>query len=225
MAGAISKHGLVTDFSSRSPASRAYVALFEQLCLATSEDAHPCVVVTSPGRGEGRSSVASNLALCGAQVGDRRALLVDVDLENPVLAQRFGVQANGQFLDVLSGRTSLEDSVQEVSGGRLKLLASGSGSHAATLASRSSAIGAMLGQWRAAYDWVMIDTPPVLSSVAAMLLGRYSSGVLLVVRAGHTRAEVVRQAVSRLREGGVTLLGVVMNRREFTIPRYAYRSM
>ena len=218
--------GLVYDFTSQSPLVRSYVTMFEQLCVSTAGDAHPLLVVTGPGRGEGRTSVAVNLGLCGTRLGGRKTLLVDADIELAGLSKALGKSRGPGLSDVLVGDLPWRDCVQ-VHGQdeRLHVLPSGTSATMVPAACPPDRLSSLVAEWRSEFDWIVVDTPPVLCSATAAVLGKLGSGAVLVLRSGRTRTEVLSQAAGRLKEHEIRTLGVVLNRRRFSIPRYAYRRL
>ncbi len=221
----LDKHGLIRDFQSRSPGVRSYVTLFEQLCLAVEKEPRPLIAVTSPSRGDGRTTTAANLALCAAVLGGRKALLVDADFDRPMLPRLLAVEGSGGIDQVLQGNAEWQDMVRPVDDGKLSLLPSGENASSALVAAQPDRLAKLVEGLRSTFDWIVVDVPPVLSSSSVLAFGQQATGVLLVARAGRTRAEVVREAATRLDDAGVRILGAVLNRRRFVIPRYAYRRL
>lgn len=220
------RRGVITDFASPSAYVRSHVALYEQLCVTLADDRHPLVVVAGPSRGEGRTTVATNLAACSARVGARRTLLVDADLAQPALSRRHAAPGAAGLSDVLAGRAQWQDCLHAMAGtDTLFFMPAGNLREVALPAAPAERVAALVREWCEAFDWVVVDAPPLLASAAAIVLGKHASGAVLVVQAGRTRVEVVRQATARLKESSVRPLGVVLNRRRFFIPRYAYRRL
>lgn len=219
----LDKNGLISDVTADSPIVRAYIALYEQLCIRTNDSDHPFVVVTSATSGEGRSTVAANLALCSAYAGNCKTLLIDADSERPAISDLFGVNTSHGLHDVLSGGVELDSAQHVLDGGKLSIMPAGKSSGSVAITAHARGLSEKMADWRSQFDWVFADTAPVLSSCGALTLGLHASGVLLVVDAVRTRAPVVSRAAARLKDAQVNTLGVVLNRRRHIIPRYAYR--
>lgn len=219
------RRGLIVDVQSRGAYVRSYAALFERLALLLPESRGRLVVLTSAARGEGRTTAAVNLALCAARLGGGRVLLVEADLERPAMASLLETSAAPGLAQVLNDELAWPDALRRPNADRLAVLPAGAALTAARLATAGPRLATLAAEWRAQHDWVFIDTPPLLESAGGSILGRCSDGVLLVVRAGATRAEVLREAAARLRTGSVRVLGAVLNRRSFVIPAYAYRRL
>lgn len=204
------------------------------LDLAALDQPFRMIVVTSAGAGEGKSTVARNLALAYHEAG-RRVAVVDADLRNPRQPGRLGVKVDAGLTDVLSGERSLEETVLGIevpSRGRaaldrmtaagvsdngagpsqLTLLAAGSQPPNPPAILESDATAAVLDTLRGAHDVVIVDTPPLLAVSDAIPLLSRADGVLLVARSGITdRRGATRTAELISRVPGVNLIGVVVN--------------
>lgn len=205
------------------------------LDLAALDQPFRMIVVTSAGAGEGKSTVARNLALAYHEAG-RRVAVVDADLRNPRQPERLGVKVDKGLTHVLAGERALEDTlvgVEVLSRGRavldriaggggpspnggapsqLTLLAAGSQPPNPPAVLESDATAAVLDQLRATHDVVIVDTPPLLAVSDAIPLLARADGVVLVARSGITdRRGATRAAELIARVPGVNLIGVVVN--------------
>ncbi|MBI4581908.1 MAG: CpsD/CapB family tyrosine-protein kinase [Planctomycetes bacterium] len=221
----LSRQGLIRDPQADSPLVRSYVTLFEQVSVTVgSDEGAPVIVVTSPSRGDGRSTVAANLAICAAALGGCRTLAVDADLDRPGLSKLLGSSGKPGLADVLAGKAECEEFTKPVGHGNLALLPAGRGSSPLIVA-QARRVRELVGIWRSRFDWIVVDSPPMLVSAAAAVLAKAASGALLVLRAGRTRPEVLDAALARLDEGCIRTLGAVLNRRRFAIPTGRYRRL
>lgn len=220
----LSQQGLVVDPNSSSPLIRSYVAMLEQVSLAVRADRAPAVVVASPSRGDGRTTIACNLAICAAAVGGRRVLIVDGDLERKGMSRLFEANDRPGLAEALAGSAQWEEQLRTIGTAALSLLPAGKGINA-SLVAHADRVADLMTQWRTKFDWVVIDTAPVLLSAGASVVAARATGAVMVLRAGHTRPEVLAAALDRLREGGGKVLGSVLNRRRYMIPQGAYRRL
>jgi capsular exopolysaccharide synthesis family protein len=209
--------GVVPRISSSDRKSQSHLLAKESFRgirtnIRFARDAEPkTVAVTSSAPGEGKSTVATNLAITYAEQGDRVAL-VDADLRRPQLHRMFGASRAPGLSDVLRGNAELADAVQRVRRvDRLDLIAAGSPVSNAPALLDSDAFEEFIGALRANYSAVVLDTPPLLAVTDAGVLGARVDGTLLVVRSNVTSTEVVERAVEQLRRLGSSLLGVVLN--------------
>jgi tyrosine-protein kinase len=169
------------------------------------------VLIASPNRGDGKTTVAANLARALAEDG-RNVIAVDSDLRRPQLAKRLGVGDKVNFgLDsVLIDRRELHEALVdvEVEGGKLRVLPGGSPPNPSVLLG-SDRMRSLLVQLREEADIVVIDTPPLLAVSDAIPLQEQVSGTVLVARMDHTSRDHVRKASALISTAGGRLLGFV----------------
>ena len=201
---------LVTLCDPRSPAAEAYRALHANLKFASIDRSLNAMVVAPPDVSGLEDNVAANLAVVMARAG-QTVILIDADLRRPRLHELFGISQEPGVTDVVLG---LGEEVEiplvptEVEG--LRVIASGAlpPNPADVLGSQS--MEALLERLRAEADLVIFTAPPVTVAVDASVLAAQTDGLMLVVRAGHTRRDRVEQAKEQLKRFRARLLGAVM---------------
>lgn len=167
------------------------------------------LLVASAIMGEGKTLTSTNLALTLSESYRRRVLLVDADLRKPSLHDVFQVPNVSGLSDGLEGDADQRLSLLQVSP-TLTLLPAGRPLHDPMGALTSTRMRRILEEAREAFDWVIIDTPPVGMLTDANILSQMVDGSLLVVSAGRTPFGIVQKAAEAL--GRERLLGVVLNR-------------
>jgi polysaccharide biosynthesis transport protein len=171
------------------------------------------LAVTSACPGEGKTVIASNLAIVLAESG-RQVLLIDGDLRRPRLHDIFHLPNTTGFADLLRsnrdpGAFSASLALKtEIPG--LCVLPSGPDSASAASLLQSDRPTEVLRRMRQQFDAVVIDTPP-LSVADPRILGQLADGVVFVIRANHTPPEVVSAACRQLLEDGATVIGTILN--------------
>lgn len=168
------------------------------------------IVVTSSAPGEGKSTVAANLARVMSRAG-QRTLLIDADLRRPVEARQFGLDGAVGLSQLLAGTVSLSDVIQEVPGGMLSILPAGEVPPNPSELLGSRRMHELVRELEREY-FVIVDAPPVLAVTDAQLLTRHADGAILVAIPGRTRVEGLSRAVDSVRGVGGKVFGVVMNR-------------
>jgi len=167
------------------------------------------VLITSALPAEGKSFIASNLAQVIVRQHERHALLIDADLRWSRLHLNFGAPAGPGLTDYLSGEASLFDVVQQSPQENLFFIPGGkAASNPAELISNGR-LKKLLDQCSPLFDWIILDSPPVVPVADASTLADMCDGVLLVVRAASTPADMAQKARTEFRDKG--LLGVVFN--------------
>jgi protein-tyrosine kinase len=177
------------------------------------------LLVTSALPKEGKSFTAGNLAQVFASQAELRVLLIDADMRLPTLHTVFGAPQIPGLSEYLSGKSDEISVIQR--GQRDNLFFIPSGSH---LPNASELIGTgrmkvLLDHVSTAFDWVVIDSPPILPVSDAKLLADICDGVLVVIKMGSTPYDLAQRACNEFAKGKV--LGIVMNRVE---PKCGYNS-
>jgi capsular exopolysaccharide synthesis family protein len=169
------------------------------------------VLVTSAASGEGKTSIAGNLALALARVG-QRVILVDADLRRPRVHELFAASRGPGLTDVLLGSEKVSAVIQNSTTPGLWHISAGT--HAARSADLlgSERLPPLISSLSEAFDWVIVDSAPVLAVADTSFVARAVSAVLLVVDADATKRETVQAAIERLEALHARPIGVVLNR-------------
>ena len=168
------------------------------------------VVITSPTRGDGKSTTASNLAIAMAQAGIR-TLLIDADLRAAVQHRVFGVSNTTGLSDIIAHGVAVEHTLRKTEIDSLVLLPSGTPTTTPAEVTNGQAFAKLLQQLETDYDLVVIDSPPLLDVADARILGAQAGLTILTVRADKSTRQDVRQACQQLLGVGSSILGVVVN--------------
>jgi capsular exopolysaccharide synthesis family protein len=200
---------LMALLSPGAPVAEQYRALRTRIAQSDRGSAVDVVLVTSPGRGEGKSLTAANLALSTGQDFQTRICLIDADLRTPRLHKLFGVADTPGLSDVLSGSATLAEALIAFENPRMVLLPAGHPpSHPADLLG-STAMRRTIETLRTQFDRVIIDAAAVTPLADVGILAPQVDGVLLVVRAGVTTKPAIQEAVAAI--PGDRFLGAVLN--------------
>lgn len=164
--------------------------------------------VASAARGEGRSTVAANLALVAARETGRQTALVDADLRAPRLHQLFRVDGDVGLSDVIANRADYEAVLCEYPGTGVTLIPGGRPEPEPARRIASPRFSRFLAQVRNGFDEAIVDLPP-LACADARLIAPQCTGVVLVLRSGRTDAQLARDTLGLL--DGVRVLGAALN--------------
>lgn len=168
------------------------------------------VTITSPGSGDGKSFISSNLALAFGSA-DYRTLLVDADLRRGALHRLLSLPRQPGLTDYLGGGVSLEQVLQRTSCASLDFLAGGSRRRDAPELLSSPRMADLMSRLRSTYDVVVVDSPPLGAGVDALALASLTKSLLMVLRLGRTERDLAEAKLEALRSLPVRLLGVVLN--------------
>ncbi len=180
------------------------------------------LVVTSASPGEGKSFTACNLAMSQAQLSGKRILLADFDFRRPSIDKIFGVPPVPGITDFLLGKARIHDLIRRVEGTNLFIITAGESVPNPLELLNLPQCGTLIEALRDHFDWVILDSPPLLFAADGNLLSTMADGTVLVVRIGATTYDSVARAVQSLCENNV--LGIVVNgaHRGELYSRYSY---
>jgi capsular exopolysaccharide synthesis family protein len=168
------------------------------------------VTVTSPGKSDGKSFVASNLALAFADAGFR-TLLVDGDVRRGRLHRTLGAARRPGLTELLEGGTGREQAVQVTRHKNLSFISCGFRSHAGPALLSSAAMGRLLETLRPSYDAIIVDSPPLAAGADGFALATVTGSLVLVLRTGVSDRELTEAKLAILTQLPVRVLGAVLN--------------
>lgn len=202
---------LISHFHSKSPISEQYRTIRSNIHFASLGKDVRVITVTSATTCEGKSTTATNLATVLSQQ-HHKVLLIDADMRKPSCHFSFGVFNNEGLTNVLIKNETLPHVITETFVPNLYLLTSGPiPPNPAELLGMKS-MEWLLNLLRREYDYIIIDTPPVLSVTDAQIIAEKSDGIILVSSSGLTTKENIVKAKDLLAHTRTKLLGVVLNR-------------
>jgi capsular exopolysaccharide synthesis family protein len=169
------------------------------------------LAVTSSVAGEGKTLVASSLAMSMA-IGGRRVLLIDADMRRPRVHDMFGVPVSPGLSELLAGSHVAESAIRASGVPGLSVLPAGIGLTNPGDALDGDTFRLLVGRMSVIYDLVIIDSPPVTTVADASIIANVTSAVLFVVSAGSTSREMARVAVDRIASSRASVIGVVLNK-------------
>ncbi len=167
------------------------------------------ITLTSALAGEGKTSTLLNLALAIAQSKEKRVLVIDGDLRRPSVAAYLGIKPVAGLEEALTGSIEFREAVTRIDGSEIYVLPVTTESRNPTERLSSGRLGEILAELRDGFDFILIDSPPVMPFADARLLANHSDGVMMVVRAGLAPFETVEKALEILPAD--RMLGVVLN--------------
>jgi polysaccharide biosynthesis transport protein len=204
----------------------AYRSAITSILLSRVNGVSPRIIlVTSPRPKAGKTTTVANLGISLAEIG-RRVLLIDGDLRRPRLGKLFGLQfATGlsdALLDDGSGTITLDSVVRPTTVPGLYVLPGGSEPANISRLLHSTLLDNLVESARSQYDFVLIDSPPMMGMADARLLSRIADGVVLISRAGETSPEQLGDARERLADDGTPVIGTILNGCDLRIEDPAY---
>lgn len=204
---------------SGSPVAEAFRLLSVRLRHLARTRTLKTLLVTSTMPQEGKSMIAANLACALARSTQQRILLMEGDLRRPSLSRTFGLGRNLGLSEYLQGDHDLDESIYFLNGPGLWMLPSGNPSRALELL-QSAKISALADRLATMFDWIVIDSPPVLPLADTSVWMRLADGILLVVRPGTTEKRKLQRGLEALEPKKV--IGTIVNSSKHPSDGYYY---
>jgi len=185
-------------------------ALRTLLLHNANQEATRLLMVTSADYGEGKTTLAAHLASSLARAG-RKTLLLDADLRQPSVHGLFELPLQPGFSEILMGEVDTPDSLQSTSLEGLWVMTAGQWDREVIQCLARDGVQGIMEKLKEEFDFVVIDSPPILPSNDALLVGQNADAVLLAVRSGISQTPKVYAASQRLSSLGINVLGAVVN--------------
>ena len=194
----------------RSRPAEAYRAVRTAVCFSAFGGTHRVLQITSPAAGDGKSTLALNLALSMAQSG-KKTVLVECDFRRPKVHKLTGVNNQTGFVDILRGDADLPDAIQETAVPDFYVLPCGQRPKDPSELLARPLFEQTLQLLREQFDYVIIDTPPVLAVTDPCGVAARVDGVLICMRLSRHTRELGRRSIDQLRDVGAVIAGIVVN--------------
>ena len=212
-----------TALQPKSQIAEAYRALRTSVLLSRTGQSAKVLMVTSALPQEGKTTTSVNLAIVLAQ-HDARVLLIEADMRRSGISQVFDLNSEAGLSTILAGESAAKATIQSVPAvPNLSVLPAGPVPLNPSVMLGSSRMKDLLADLDADFDYVIIDTPPVLSVTDAVLLSKLVDSTLLVIRAGMTSKAALHRVYEVLAHVDAHVMGVILNAADSTEPdRYYY---
>lgn len=212
---------LISLINPHSPISEQFRLIRTGIQFSNVDKELKSLVVTSPSPGEGKSTIAANLAIVFAQQG-KRVLLIDSDLRKPTVHHLFHIENSIGLTNIVTGQATLEKSVKTTIQQNLWILTSGPIPPNPSELLGSKGMDSLLEKAESEYDFVILDSPPVLAVTDAQILSNKTGGVVLVFSSGNTQVDSAKKTKESLESMKVKILGVVLNNKKELNNQYHY---
>ena len=203
---------LIVKENPKSPISEAYRTLRTNIEFSDFDNDIGIMLVTSAGPCEGKSVTAANLALSVAETG-KKVLLIDCDLRKPSIHKKFEISNSKGISNLLIGESQFSEIAQRYNE-NLYILTSGTVPPNPCEMIESQKMKIFLRDAKNDFDFIILDTPPVIVVADAQLLSAIVGGVLLVIAAGKAEIKLAQKAKELLEHAKANIIGVVLNKAE-----------
>lgn len=212
---------LVVQKKTRSTSAEAFRSIRTNLLLSSAEHKPGVILITSPGPIEGKSLVSTNLALILAQT-EERVLLIDGDMRKPRIHKVFGLDDSKGLSTLLTGHSDIKEVIFESGIPKLYLLPSGPRPPNPAELLGSNKMVEVISELRKRFNYIIIDSPPLIAVTDSAVLSKSVDGVVLVLKAGQTTRELAKRAHKNLKELNARVLGAILNDVDLEKDRYYY---
>lgn len=202
---------LIAHNDLKNPATEAYRVIRTSIQFAQAGKELQTIALTSCTPNEGKSTTIANLAVVLTQAG-KSVLLIDCDMRNPTVHKNFNLSNKVGLSSCISMGTALSDAVQKTSIEGLYALTGGVIPPNPSELLGSEQMKNVLQRAKEQYDYVLIDTPPVMPVTDALIVGRFVDGMILVIASAEVKVEMARDVKNQLVNAGANILGVVLNK-------------
>lgn len=207
----MTKLNITTLENPKSYISEAYKTLRTNIQFSFCEKKINTIMVTSSEPDEGKTTIVTNLAVTMAQAGSK-TIILDCDMRNPKVHRAFKISNSLGLSDLLIGVSSVEEAVQKTEIEELYILTAGTRPPNPSELLSSNKMQELLENIKKNFDYVIIDTPPVLIVTDAQIVSKYADGSVIVAAAGETTRESIVRSKELLNKVNAKILGTVLNK-------------
>ena len=217
---------IVSFHDPSSPIGEQYKIIRMNIQTLSKAKAHKTFVVTSSISGEGKTVTAVNLVIMMAHdLNNKNILLIDADIRKGRVAQYLGLKRSPGLSEILKGEVEPDATFVSPNIDNLTIIPSGATPKNPAELLGSQKMKTVLESLKSRFDYIFIDSPPVMLLADPCILGAMADGVIMVVQAGRTQRDMVKHSEQRLLQSHANVAGYVVTNMEYHLPEYLYRYM
>jgi len=201
--------------------TESYQKILANLEYVNVDKKYKVIQVTSSISSEGKTTFFSNIAYLLAQK-KLKTILIDLDLRKPKVHKIYNCPNDKGVTEVLSGRSNLEESIRKNKSYGFDVLTSGERTNAVVNLIQSNKMKDLIKELRKTYDYVLIDSPPVINVSDALYISKFTDGVIFVIAQSKTRRGIIKEAVNLLKRNKVDIIGSAITQVDIKRSRYGY---
>lgn len=215
---------VVTYFDPKAMITEQYKILRTNVFSNTARRPLKTLAVTSSVHSEGKTVTALNLAMVIAQSTQKpNVLLIDTDMRRGRVAKYLGVDQKIGLTEILMDKADPSEALFHLDMENLAFIACGAVAENPVELLGSERMKQFLADMKAQFDYILLDTPPIISVTDSGLVGVLADGILMVIQAGRTQRGIVRRATELLEQSHSKIIGHVLTNIEYHLPEYIYR--
>lgn len=191
--------------------------------LKTTKD-YKTFLITSSITGEGKTLTSINLSMAMAHdLNNKSVLLIDADMRKGKVAKYLGINSAPGLSDLLKGEAAPDSAFVTPSIDNLTVIPAGRTPRNPAELLGSKKMKSLLAELKTRFDYIFIDSPPVMPLTDPCILGAMVDGVIMVIQAGRTQRDIIKHAENRLGQAQAKTIGYIMTNVEYHLPHYLYR--
>jgi capsular exopolysaccharide synthesis family protein len=212
---------LITKNEPLSFATESFQKIVIDLDYTNLDHNHKVLQFTSTLPSEGKSTFVSNIAYLLAQK-NKKVILLDLDLRKPKINRAFSVPNKNGITDYISSKITLEEAISTSEELGIDFMVAGENTSLVTNVLESNRMKELVEALREKYDYVLLDTPPVMAVSDAIVVSRYADGVIFIVAQGKAKKKLVKESIQTLKRYEVNIIGIVFNQVKMGQAGYGY---
>lgn len=212
---------IVTKEQPLSYTAESFQKVLINLDYANIDQKYKVIQFTSTLASEGKSTFVSNMAYLLGQKG-KKVILLDLDLRKPKMHRVFNAANQSGLTDYLSGKVPFEGLIQKNEGMEIDYIVTGEKTTAVVNVLESNKLKELILKLKETYDYILVDSPPVIAVSDALYISKFSDAVIFVVAQGVAKKSLVKEAIQTLRHNNVPIIGTVLTQVNIKNSGYGY---
>ena len=207
---------------SEMPVAEEFRSLRTILRYSFNGNPKSCIGISSPGQGEGKSTIAANIAATLSLEPNANVLLIDADLRAPNVHQLFGLDLAPGLADILTSKIPLEQAIHTTAIDNLKVVTAGNKINNPVEVLSSNTMKKLIQMLKTKFTYIIFDTAPILPVTDTSVLSVQLDGTILVVEANRTQQHAIEKATKLLEQSKASILGIILNKVRRSAREYYY---
>jgi protein-tyrosine kinase len=212
---------IVTKEQPLSYTAESFQKVLINLDYANIDGNYKVIQFTSTLASEGKSTFVSNMAYLLGQKG-KKVILVDLDLRKPKMHRVFNVPNKNGLTDYLSGKIPYDKLIQSSKELEIDFMVTGEKTTAIVNVLEAKKLAELIAKLKETYDYVLLDTPPVIAVSDALYISKLTDGIIFVVAYGNAKKSLVKEAIQTLKHNNVNIIGTVLTQVNLKSGEYGY---
>ncbi|MCR3905752.1 MAG: CpsD/CapB family tyrosine-protein kinase [Tenericutes bacterium] len=212
---------LVTKEQPLSYTAESFQKVLINLDYANIDNEYKVIQFTSTLASEGKSTFISNLSYLLGQKG-KKVVLIDLDLRKPKMHRVFNSTNRNGLTDYLSGKIEFKEMVRHSDEVGIDYIVAGEKTTAVINVLEAKKLKELIAELRETYDYVLLDTPPVIAVSDALYIAKLADGIIFVVAQNVAKKALVKEAIENLKKNEINILGTVLTQVDLKSGEYGY---